>query len=57
MYNPYIDVALLGAALLLMYCVCRYMRKPKRGATRCTLDELHRHQAVRQILMSDGEYH
>lgn len=55
-YNPWIDIALLGAALLLIGVIIIRSQRPRKGAERVDRKELERHQAVRRILMRDGEY-
>ena len=56
-YNPLIDIAILGSALTIFGLIIRATEKPKRFATpEKNLKKLKEHQAVRRILMEDGEY-
>lgn len=57
-YNPLIDIALLGTALAIVGLIIHVTQKPKRGATpEPDRKKLREHQAVRRILMKDGEFH
>ena len=56
-YNPLIDIAVLGSALIILGLIIRATEKPKRFATpEQNLKKLKEHQAVRRILMKDGEF-
>lgn len=49
-YNPLIDLAVFGAFLLAIGAVIVYMeRRPKRGATPATRQQIIIHQQVRRI--------
>ena len=56
-YNPIIDIALLGTALAIVGLIIHVTQKPKRGAIlEPDRQKLKEHQAVRRILMEEGEF-
>jgi hypothetical protein len=56
-YNPLIDIAILGSALIVLVLIVRATEKPKRFATpEQNLKKLKEHQEIRRILMKDGEF-
>ena len=56
-YNVLIDLAILGGAVCILAMLTFRLDRPKRGATpEPDRQKLKDHQAVRRILMKDGEF-
>ena len=56
MHETILNVALIAGTLTILYMLCTLMDKKKRGAEKVSDRELKRHQAVRRVLMEEGEY-
>lgn len=56
MHNAMLDVALIVGTLTILYMLCTLMDKKRRGAEKVSRKELERHQAVRRVLIKEGEY-
>ena len=56
-YNPLIDIAILGSALVVLGLIIRATEKPKRFATpEQNLKKLKEHQEIRRLIVEDERH-